>query len=225
MVSIEINNSIRRLIKAAEEDQEVLTEETRALLSSSEPCSSATIRWPLLKSIVEDLNRKGGGYLLHELCKGSNLSFPQPPPRPPRPKELDERNKILQDRLDEKQYQGWVADVTQKERAANELREEAALLPTFWLQVGFTMHLIVTMGTFYAIFYVASIYVGVDRIHPVWTHLAGVAGLTFGLLLETFLLIIRSNRPERMNRGRENRARSSAKIALGPWDEGAKKRL
>ena len=221
MVSIELNDPIRRLIKAAEEDQDALTEETRALLSSSGPCSSTTIRWPLLKSIVEEMNRKGGGYRLHELCKGSSLSYPQPPPRPLRPKELDERNKILQDRLDEKQYQGWVADVTQKERAADELREEASLLPTFRLQVGFTMHLIVTMGTFYAIFYVASIYIGVDRIHPAWTHLAGVAGLTFGLLLETLLLIIRSNRPEKMNKRQNTRA----KIVIGPDLGAEKKRL
>ena len=202
MVSIQVTDAIRKLIKAVEEDDEVLTDETHSMLATM-PCSSSssTIRWPVLKAIVGDVNRpsssSGQVHHLHELCKGASLSFPQPPPRPPRPKELDERNKMLEEKLDEKEYQSWVADVTQAERSAEELREQASLLPTFRLQIGFTLHLIVTMCTFYAIFYVASVYLGADKMHPVWRHLAGVAGFTFGMLLETLLLIIRTNRPQK----------------------------
>ncbi len=53
-----------------------------------------------------------------------------------------------------------VADVTVKEREAEELK--GSLLPTARLQLGFGLHVLVTMGTFFAVGYVGARYLGAD---------------------------------------------------------------
>ncbi|GIL71871.1 hypothetical protein Vretifemale_2332 [Volvox reticuliferus] len=84
-----------------------------------------------------------------------------------------------------------VADITVRERKAEELRN--SILPTSRLQLSFGAHVLVTMFTFWALAYYGSkLYLSYDEL---WAGMLGALGLTAGLLLETLLLIVRSNRP------------------------------
>lgn len=56
----------------------------------------------------------------------------------------------LQERLDAAAYAAMVADVTPDEAAAAAAREDP-FLPTTKLQLSFGLHVIVTMGTFFAV--------------------------------------------------------------------------
>lgn len=85
-----------------------------------------------------------------------------------------------------------VSDITAAERKADEQR--GGLLPSTRLQLSFGAHVLVTMFTFWAVaYYGTKMWFKYDEL---WAGLAGAVGLTLGLLVETGLLIIRSNRPE-----------------------------
>lgn len=58
--------------------------------------------------------------------------------------------------LDNKRYADMVADVTEKERSVEEQRN--AVLPTARLQMSFGLHVIVMMGTFFALGYLGLKY-------------------------------------------------------------------
>lgn len=62
----------------------------------------------------------------------------------------------LQADLDNKRYAEMVADITEAERGAEELRN--SVLPTSRLQLSFGLHIIVMMGTFFALGYYGLAY-------------------------------------------------------------------
>jgi hypothetical protein len=74
--------------------------------------------------------------------------FRSPPPRP-RPKALTQRLEALQADLDNKRYSEMVADITKEERRLDHLGSE--MFPTTRLQLSFGLHVIVTMGAFFAL--------------------------------------------------------------------------
>jgi hypothetical protein len=90
---------------------------------------------------------------MHELCQGSGLSLPAPPVKERSP-EFQKRLSKLQDDLDNKMYAAMVADITEKDREAEDRHN--ALFPTYRLQLSFGMHVIVTMGTFFLLGYYAG---------------------------------------------------------------------
>lgn len=90
------------------------------------------------------------------LCAGSQLLLPQPPARQ-RSQQLQQRLADLQERLDSKRYAAMVSDVTQDENAAAATREDP-FFPTTKLQLSFGLHVIVTMGTFYALAYYGGLF-------------------------------------------------------------------
>ncbi|GIL71870.1 hypothetical protein Vretimale_672 [Volvox reticuliferus] len=119
-----------------------------------------------------------------------DIILPIPPPKEKSP-ELQARLAQLQKALDNKRYSEMVADITVRERKAEELRN--SILPTSRLQLSFGAHVLVTMFTFWALAYYGSkLYLSYDEL---WAGMLGALGLTAGLLLETLLLIVRSNRP------------------------------
>jgi hypothetical protein len=65
---------------------------------------------------------------MHELCLGSGASLPAPPVKQ-RSVEQQAHLSRLQDNLDNQAYAAMVADITVKDRSAEEMRN--ALLPTF----------------------------------------------------------------------------------------------
>lgn len=159
------------------------------LYDTCEACrTSKTVAWATLKQL-HGCSNIADRPLLHQLCQGSAVLLHPPKPRV-RSKALQERLSKLQSDLDDKKYAEMVSDITAKEREAQEMRN--SILPTFRLQASFGIHVIVTMGTFFAIGWYAG---KVSFKSDAWAGLGGALGLTFGMLLETLLLIIRSNRP------------------------------
>eukprot|EP00879_Flechtneria_rotunda_P012588 GHRR01013145.1.p1 GENE.GHRR01013145.1~~GHRR01013145.1.p1 ORF type:complete len:179 (+),score=83.48 GHRR01013145.1:1660-2196(+) len=98
----------------------------------------------------------------------------------------------LQDQVDGEQYAAMVADVTQSEQQAAAAMQDP-LFPNTRLQLSFGLHVLVTMGTFYALGYFGARFLTRNK---TWAALCGVVGLTAGLLLETALLILRTNMPQ-----------------------------
>lgn len=86
-----------------------------------------------------------------DICQGSQLLFTSPPARQ-RSKQLEDRLAKLQRMVDQQQYAAMVADVTQHERKAAALQDDP-FFPTTRLQMSFGIHVIVTMGTFFALGY------------------------------------------------------------------------
>ncbi|GLC59731.1 hypothetical protein PLESTB_001527500 [Pleodorina starrii] len=151
---------------------------------------AGSIPWEDLKCIASELRANPEKPIyLHQLCSHKDVEYPAPPPKEKSP-ELQARLARLQAELDNKRYSDMVADITESERKAEEMRN--SILPTSRLQLSFGAHVLVTMFTFWAVAYYGSkFYLSYDEL---WAGLAGALGLTVGLLLETLLLIIRSNR-------------------------------
>lgn len=88
---------------------------------------------------------------MHQVCCGSNIQFVSPAQRP-RSLQLQSQLDKLQQDLDNKRYQQMVADITSEERGFEAARD-AGFAPTTKLQLSFGLHVIVTMGTFFALGY------------------------------------------------------------------------
>jgi hypothetical protein len=88
-----------------------------------------------------------------EVCAGSRIVLASPPVRQ-RSKQLQERLAELQEQLDAKTYAGMVADIAGDEQAAAACGD--AFFPTTRLQLSFGLHVIVTMGTFFALAFYAA---------------------------------------------------------------------
>jgi NADP-dependent 3-hydroxy acid dehydrogenase YdfG len=85
---------------------------------------------------------------------GSSLVLPSPPVRQ-RSKQLQQRLVQLQEQIDEQRYAAMVADVTTAEQQAAAALADP-FFPTTKLQLSFGLHVIVTMGAFFALFYYAG---------------------------------------------------------------------
>ncbi|KAG2448812.1 hypothetical protein HYH02_006163 [Chlamydomonas schloesseri] len=182
-----------------------VTEGVATLLEEAASCSSIPndvredarklraadqIDWSSLKAVADAYRTANPGkpVYLHKLCSQRDVVLPSPPVKEKSP-ELVARLAKLQAELDNKRYDAMVADVTAAERKAEELR---GVLPNARLQLSFGAHVLVTMFTFWATaYYGTKIWFGWDAL---WSGMAGVVGLTCGLLIETILLIIRTNR-------------------------------
>ncbi|GLI64005.1 hypothetical protein VaNZ11_007159 [Volvox africanus] len=189
MLSLRVTESIASLLEEAVScpgtSENVKTDAARLRAFGS-------IRWDDLKAIVSEVRKANAAksIYLHQLCSHRDVILPIPPPKEKSP-ELQARLAQLQEALDNKRYSEMVADITVGERKAEELR--GSILPTSRLQLSFGAHVLVTMFTFWALAYYGSkLYLSYDEL---WAGLLGALGLTAGLLLETLLLIIRSNRP------------------------------
>jgi|APGre2960657404_1045060.scaffolds.fasta_scaffold73787_1 hypothetical protein len=122
-------------------------------------------------------------------CARAGISLGPSAPRPRRPS-YARRMERLQAALDDRQYAAMVEDITRDEVAAAAARN--AVLPGTRLALSFGVHVLVTMGTFFALgYYGMSFATG----SPTWGAVGGAAGMTAALLLESTLLIIRLGRP------------------------------
>lgn len=122
-------------------------------------------------------------------CQGAKLVLPSPPARQ-RSKQLQEHLAKLQDKVDQQRYAEMVADVAQQEQKAAAAQDP--FFPTTKLQMSFGLHVLATMGAFSVLGY----YAGRLLLNSnTWAGVLGALGLAAGLLLETALLIIRTNMP------------------------------
>lgn len=95
------------------------------------------------------------------ILKGSQLVFSSPPVRQ-RSKQLEERLATLQHMVDQQEYAAMVADVTVHEQQAAAAASDP-LFPNTRLQLSFGLHVIVTMGTFFALGFYAGRFLFKDQ--------------------------------------------------------------
>ncbi|GFH10841.1 uncharacterized protein HaLaN_06233 [Haematococcus lacustris] len=105
---------------------------------------------PIIVTIVCRQHNPEASHQLHAICRGSAIVGPPTVPRAPNPA-LSARREQLQFKLESMQYGQMVADVTQQERAAEDMR---SMLPTAQSQLTFGAHVLVTMGTFSVLGYI-----------------------------------------------------------------------
>eukprot|EP00210_Caulerpa_lentillifera_P009024 g8613.t1 len=182
MLLLKSTEKIRILLQTAIETPSVNSDLKRRIQDAID-CEG--IPFDLLQSLCP-LIRDGGeaGPWIHEVCQGSKLIL-NPPPERKRSPELLNRLKQLQHQVDEVAYQKMVQSVSlgdNEDRSFN-------LLPTLRLQLSFGAHVLLTMFVFYLLGSYATHYFS-DK--PGFRALGGAAGLTFGLILETTLFMIRS---------------------------------
>ncbi|KAK9811229.1 hypothetical protein WJX72_000326 [[Myrmecia] bisecta] len=163
-----------------------------------------TVQWGVLKQACAAIRQhqpdgKQAGPWLHRACQGAALDL-QAPVRREKSPELVQRLAKLQRDLDQQRYDRMVLDVTEEERKAQAASEGG--LNTYKEQMSFGLHVIVMMGTFYALGHVAAL--GLSS-KPAHHAVGGLAGMTCAMLLETTLLIIRTNFPYELRSQRKQR--------------------
>jgi len=100
---------------------------------------------------------------------------------------LQERLSKLQRDLDEKQYSEMVSDITVGERQARDAAQSN--YGSYKQQISWGVHVLVMMGTLYAVGHVAG---GALNPNPAYKAVGGLIGLIAALLLEATLLILRT---------------------------------
>ncbi|XP_004496325.1 uncharacterized protein [Cicer arietinum] len=123
---------------------------------------------------------------LTRLLSGTRFVFSSPKPRE-KSEELKARLKKLEDLAERKAYKELVKDITPKE----DVQEPFS---SYKDQLGFGMHVLVTMFTGYLVGYAA--FRALFDHSPAMNAAGGILGLVGAMLVETFLFIIRSSSPD-----------------------------
>lgn len=123
---------------------------------------------------------------MHQACQGGELLVASPSEREKSP-ELKARLAKLQKQLEAQQYAAMVKDITQKE-LDNAARAETSLV-TYKDQLGFGVHVLVLMGSLYAVGHWLGRSISDKPVHHV---MSGLVGLVLALLVEAWLYIIRT---------------------------------
>lgn len=187
MLAFKITDRLQEFLETAAQ-HECLPSELRDKASKLQGESS--VPWRALEELCSAVRSTGAsrnvGPWLHDICVGAVFNLEAPKPRQKSP-ELIKRLEELQGKLDDQQYRKMVQGVARREFAA---QETFTLLPTFRLQASFAIQVILTMAVFYILGHSAGKAVSDEQV----VHaLGGVAGLAFGLLMETVLWMIRSS--------------------------------
>ncbi|CAI8604207.1 unnamed protein product [Vicia faba] len=123
---------------------------------------------------------------LTRLLSGTGFLFSSPKPRE-KSEELKARLKKLQDLAERKAYKELVKDIAPKE----DVQEPFS---SYKDQLGFGLHVIVTMFTGYLVGFAA--FRALFDHSPAMNAAGGILGLVGAMLVETFLFIIRSSNPD-----------------------------
>ncbi|KAL9256670.1 hypothetical protein AKJ16_DCAP08601 [Drosera capensis] len=132
---------------------------------------------------------------LSDLLRQSEFVFSSPKPREKsfrllcglfcvRSEELKARLKKIEELAERKAYQELVKDITPK-KDANEP------FSSYKDQIGFGLHVVVTMGTGYLVGYAA--FRALFSHNPVMNAAGGILGLVLAMLVETLLFIIKTS--------------------------------
>ncbi|XP_058770003.1 uncharacterized protein LOC131643719 [Vicia villosa] len=123
---------------------------------------------------------------LTPLLSGTGFLFSSPKPRE-KSEELKARLKKLEDLAERKAYKELVKDIAPKE----DVQEPFS---SYKDQLGFGLHVIVTMFTGYLVGFAA--FRALFDHSPAMNAAGGILGLVGAMLVETFLFIIRSSNPD-----------------------------
>ncbi|KAL3845499.1 hypothetical protein ACJIZ3_002902 [Penstemon smallii] len=176
---ISTTDRIRSFLAASSSDSH-LPDDLRDLSSSLIPHS--TVPYKSLKSIWfgSDPNIRPD---LSVLLSGSNFVFTSPKPRE-KSEELKARLKRLEEVAERKAYDELVKDITPRKGV-----EEP--FSSYKDQLGFGLHVVVTMFTGYLVGYAA--FRALFSHSPVMNAAGGILGLVVAMLVETLLFIVRSS--------------------------------
>ncbi|CAM8986508.1 hypothetical protein QQ045_006242 [Rhodiola kirilowii] len=172
--------SIRSFLVTASGDAN-LSEDLRQEASrlSSQPSVS-------YKSIREIWSTSSARPDLALLLDGSALVFNSPQPRE-KSEELKERLRKLADMEERKAYRELVKDITPK--------KDPEPFSTYKDQLGFGLHVVLTMFTAYMVGYAA--FRALFDHSTVMNAAGGILGLVCGMLVETLIFIIRASSEDR----------------------------
>ncbi|KAA8522041.1 hypothetical protein F0562_012645 [Nyssa sinensis] len=172
-------DAIRLFLSRASEDSH-LSEDLRQAAStlSSQP----SVPYRPLRSIWFSSDSSTRPDLLR-LLSGSNFVFTSPKPRE-KSEELKVRLRKLAEIADRNAYEELVKDIAPK-------KEVNEPFSSYKDQLGFGLHVVLTMFTGYLVGYAA--FRALFGHSPVMNAAGGILGLVCGMLLETLLFIIRTS--------------------------------
>ncbi|XP_047975217.1 uncharacterized protein LOC125217736 [Salvia hispanica] len=176
---ISISDEMRSFLTTSSADSH-LSEDLRRLSSSLSLQSSAP--YQSLKSIWLGSESDSRPHL-SSLLGGSNFIFTSPTPRQ-KSEELKARLRKLEEAAERKAYDELVKDITPK-KPVNEP------FSSYKDQLGFGLHVVVTMFTGYLVGYAA--FRALFGKSPPMSAAGGILGLVGAMLVETLLFILRSS--------------------------------
>lgn len=197
-------------VEATESVREALS---RAASCSSQPqaflehAGSPTVPWKVVLAAVREARRaegEGGGEggpWLQGVLRGAT-SYPPPPAKPPRNPELVKRLERIKADLERKKYEEMVRDVDPQAASS---RSEYEYMSAYRDQLGLGLNTVVVMATLFAFGYALGLKLtrpGTDdkyaeeepRVVPLC---CGLVGALSGMVIETFLFMIRCGRRDR----------------------------
>ncbi|GFQ02954.1 hypothetical protein PHJA_002439200 [Phtheirospermum japonicum] len=180
---ITTTDAIRTFLTAASTDSH-LSKDLRDLSSSL--IINSTVPYKSLKTIWFGSGREIRPDL-SSLFRGSNFIFTSPKPRE-KSEELKVRLKKLEEAAERKAYDELVKDITPRKRV-----EEP--FSSYKDQLGFGLHVVVTMFTGYLLGYAA--FRALFGSSPAMSAAGGILGLVGAMLVETLLFIIRASSQDR----------------------------
>lgn len=160
---------------------------------AEESCSTdqETISWDDLKELYRQSTYASRGIRLKDVCQGSSIYFPASAAqkKPGKSPELVKHLDTLQRKLEQKQYDAMVKDVTAGERRARE--QEGVSFGGYKEQIRFGAHVMSMMAVFFMFGYSASYRVFQSQSHRI---LCGIVLMFCGMIMETILLILKENK-------------------------------
>ena len=196
-------------VEATESVREALS---RAASCSSQPqaflehAGSPTVPWKVVLAAVREARRAEGegegGPWLQGVLRGASGSYPPPPAKPPRNPELVKRLERIKADLERKKYEEMVRDVDPQAASS---RSEYEYMSAYRDQLGLGLNTVVVMATLFAFGYALGLKLtrpGTDdkyaeeepRVVPLC---CGLVGALSGMVIETFLFMIRCGRRDR----------------------------
>ncbi|XP_057427158.1 uncharacterized protein LOC130720526 [Lotus japonicus] len=145
---------------------------------------------------------------LTRLFSGTRFVFSSPKPRE-KSEELKERLRKLEDLAERKAYQELVKDIAPKQDVVEPFS-------SYKDQLGFGLHVLVTMFTGYLVGYAA--FRALFNHGPAMNAAGGILGLVGAMLVETFLFIIRSSNLD------DSKTRKSNKKPRSPFSTSSLKK-
>ncbi|PON87439.1 ATPase, vacuolar ER assembly factor, Vma [Trema orientale] len=185
-VVISMTEPIRSFLTSASRDPS-LSQELQEIASdlSSEP----NVPYKSLRTIWSSSDITAHRPSLIQLLSGSEFVLTSPKPRE-KSQELKARLKKLAEMAERNAYAELVKDITPK-------KETTEPFSSYKDQLGFGLHVALTMFTGYLVGYAA--FRALFNHSPAMNAAGGILGLIGGMLVETFLFIIRTSSQELRN--------------------------
>lgn len=180
------------------------------------------IPYPVLKKAIQIVNQTSKEKVyLHKLIKGSCPSFPEAAHSPaPKSPEYIALIKKLQKKYEDSLYAQMVSNVNIGQRR----EAERDPFSTYKGQLGVGLDLIVTVFTFFVIFYFFASRI-FDESNKMFSLIGGLIGAVLGLFIDGLLVIIRGTRAETLQKKKEKERSQATAAYIGKTATNQKKKM